>query len=349
MKFLIGKALLTGLALSVRAGEFEPGRIIEEIQCKNAPSYSYMLYLPSGYAPDRNAKWPVLFAMDPRGGLEDGIRRYIKGAEKNNWIVAMSIQSKNGFGKSRNAIAAMVNDVSNRFEMDEKRCYATGMSGGARMAFWLANERKDNIIGIIPCGAGDTGNRYSSRALAYGLCGGCCFNRWDMAITFNERIRGRGRLRFFPGGHVWADEDLIFDAITWLNGKYLAKNGMPGEIDQFSEMLYNEILEKYEDDPYFVYENATALAGIRKAPHAADAKEILAKLEEDEKIQLYIQGLKDMDGFVEEHFNTDAMDCRNNRLTRRQKEDADELLAKYAGTPLAPTIRDFGKPSDKLD
>ncbi|RKX47291.1 MAG: hypothetical protein DRP64_01485 [Verrucomicrobia bacterium] len=348
MKSLITKILLAGLAVGVCAREYETGKLTEEIQCRKAQSYSYMLYLPSGYTPGRETKWPVLFAMDPGGGTKDGIRRYIKGAEKNNWIVAMSIQSKNGFGRSKHAIAAMVGDVFKRFIVDKSRCYASGMSGGARMAFWLANERENNIIGIIPCGAGDAGNRYSTRALAYGLCGGYCFNRWDMAITFNERIRKRGRLRFFPGGHVWADEDLIFDAITWLNGQYLAEKGTPEEVGDFSEMLFNEVLEKYEDDPYFAYEATTVLIGIPKSPRAADAKEIADKLEEDSKIKLYLQGLKAMDDFVEKHFDTEVGDCYRNRLTRRQKEDADLLLGRYGDTPLAPTIRDFGKPSDKL-
>ena len=348
MKGSIAAVLLAMVVSGVCAKEYETGKLIEEVRCRKAQSYSYMLYLPSGYTPDREARWPVLFAMDPGGGNKESIGRYIKGAEKNNWIVVLSIQSKNGNKRSQHAVAAMVGDVFKRFAVDKKRCYATGFSGGGRMAFWLANEREQNIIGIIPCGAGDAGNEYDSRALAYGLCGGYGFSRWDMAITFNERIRGRGRLRFFPGGHVWPDEDLLFDAITWLNEKYLAQKGTSEEIDQFSEMLYNEILEKYEDDPCFVYENATVLVELRKAPHAADAKEILAKLEEDEKIKLYIQGLEEMDDFVEEHFNTEVGDCYHNRLTRRQKEDAEELLKKYADTPLAPISADFGKPSDKL-
>lgn len=335
-------------AAGVCAEEYETGKLIDEIQCRKAPSYSYMLYLPCGYTPDREVKWPVLFVMGPQGGTEEGIRRYIRGAEKNNWIVAMSIQSKNGFKASRTAVAAMVGDVFKRFSVDKERCYASGMSGGARMAFWLANEREQNIIGIIPCGAGDAGNRYSSRALAYGLCGGYCFNRWDMAITFNRRILKRGRLRFFEGGHVWADENLIFDAITWLNGKYLAKHGTTVEIGRFSEMLFNEILDMYEQDHYFAYENAIVLAEIPKAPHAGQARQIADKLEEDSKIQLYIEGLEEMDDFVDEHFNTEASDCRNNRLTRRQKEDAEALLRKYGETPLAPIIKNFGKPSDKL-
>ena len=347
MKFLVAAVLLAATISSVRAAEYETGKLIAEVQCGHAQaqSYSYMLYLPTGYTPDREVEWPVLFVMGPKGGTEEGIRRYIKGAEKNRWIVAMSIQSKGDFARSREAVAAMMGDVFRRFAVDKKRCYAAGMSSGARMAFWLANERKQNIIGIIPCCAGDAGSRYRNQALAYGLCGGYSFTRWDMAVTFNKNIRYRGRLRFFEGGHIWADENLIFDAITWLNGKYLAKKGTSEEVNQFSEMLFNEILEIHEDDIYFAYENAIVLAGVPKAPHAEQAREIADKLEENPKIKLYIQGLKGMDDFVEEHFNTDANDFRNNRRTRQQKEDADALLKIYGETPLARTIEDFGKPS----
>ncbi|MEN7972502.1 MAG: hypothetical protein ABFR47_01570 [Verrucomicrobiota bacterium] len=344
-------AVLLGAILpGVRAETYESGKIIKEVQCFRDRSYSYMLYLPSGYTPDRAVKWPVVFAMDSKGGTEEDIKRYIEGAEKNNWIVALSIQSKALSSESAKAVAAMVGDVFARFAVDKERCYAAGMAGGARMAFWLAGKRRDNIIGIIPCGAGDVLHEYHGRALAYGLCGARSFSRWDMAITFNERIRSRGYLRFFPGEGLRADEELVFDAITWLNGKYLSKKGSPGEIEQFSKMIYDEILEKYDADPFSAYETATILSWIPKTPPLADNVKAMAdKLEEGENIQLYIQGLKDMDGFVERHFNTKAGDCINNRLTRWQKEDADLLLAKYADTPLAPVIADFGKPSDKFE
>lgn len=348
MKRLAGAILMTVAAVSVCAEEYEAGKLIEAIQCAKAPSCSYMLYLPSGYTPDREGKWPVLFAMDPRGGTEDGIRRYIKGAEKNNWIVAMSIQSRSHFEGSRVAVAAMVGDVFNRFAVDKERCYATGMSSGARMAFWLANERRQNIIGIIPCGAGDAGNRYRSRAHAYGFCGGRSFNRWDMTITFSKHIRTKGRLRFIEGSHVWADENNLFNAITWLNAKYLAKNGTREERDRFSGMLYSEVVNTLEDDIYSAYENAIVLAGVLKAPHAERARELTDGLEQDSRIKLYVQGLKAMDDFVLKHFDTSVDDCRNNRITRQQKVDADQLLERYGETPLAPVLQEFGKPSDRL-
>jgi len=341
-------ALLATSSSGVCAEDIETGKVIEEVQCKYKRDYSYMLYLPSSYTPDRAEGWPVLFAMDPRGGTRDGFDRYIMGAEKNNWIVAMWVKSESYVDQDEKSVQAVMDDVLKRFAVDKKRCYASGMSAGGRWAFWLANKNKSNIIGIIPCGAGDAGYRYSGRVLAYGLSGGYCFNRWDMAITFNERIRDKGRLRFFEGGHDWADEDLLFDAINWLNAKYLAQKGAPEEIDQFSKMLFSEIQEKHETDPYFAYENAPVLAEFSKAPHAAQAKRLVAQLEKDPRIKLYIQGLEAMDDFVDEHFNTDVQDYRNNRLTPRQKRDAEELLEKYGETPLAPIIRGFGEASDAI-
>jgi hypothetical protein len=169
-----------------------------------------------------------------------------------------------------------------------------------------------------------------------------------MATTFDEHFRKSGRLRFFPGGHVWAKEDLIFDAITWLNGQYLAKKGSPAEIKAFSGMLINEIKTNYGNDPYFAYENACVLAGVAKAPDAAKAKSLVSKLQADPKIKAYIAGLADMDDFVDEHFNTSSMDYLNNPCTSAQRSDAAKLLSTYAQTPLSETIEGFGKPSKEF-
>lgn len=344
-KFYTACTVIFSLCISIHAQPFKCGEIINKVQCEDDRDYSYVLYLPSKYDENRADKYPVMFVMSPGGGNTKRLQRYLLGAEKNNWILAMSVESRNSFTKNEQAIEAMIEDVFDRFLVNKKRCYASGMSGGGRETFALANKMKSNIIGIIPCGAGDSGSKYQCRALAYGLCGGKCFNRWDMALTFYERIKDDGRLRFFNGGHVWADEALLFDAMTWLNAKYLAKKGSKTEIDQFSEMLFGEIKKKYEDDPYFAYENATVLSELKKAPHAAQTKKILAKLKTDPRIKLYSEAVEDMDDFCDEHFSTDVMDCYNNRCTSTQKKDAQKLLAKYRTTPLAKTIEQFGEPS----
>ena len=97
---------------AVAASEsFETGRGIEEVKCLRVPACSYMLYLPSGYAAEREVNWPILFLMGPEGAAEEAIRRYISGAELNQWIVVMSVQAKDGFEHSKPAVAAMVNDA----------------------------------------------------------------------------------------------------------------------------------------------------------------------------------------------------------------------------------------------
>jgi hypothetical protein len=333
------------MVLFLSAGGARSGEIIDEINCRKVPEVSYMMYLPTRYMHHSEPAWPVLFVMSPDGGKREDLERYIKGAEKNGWVVAMSIQSGKPSKKSEFAVAAMVNDVCRRFTVDMERGYASGMGGGARMAFWLANEQQKMIRGIIPCCGGDTGYKYECLALAYGLCGGRCFTRWEMAITFNELVRKRGRLRFFEGGHDWAGEDLISDAMTWLNARYLAEKGTQPEIDRFSSTVYEEILDQYQEDPYFVYRQAVILAEVPLAPHAKKAGVIAEDLAAQPHIAQYIDGLKAMDRFVEKHFDTDAGNYRNNRLTQRQKEDADQLLETFGETPLAPIIQDFGMPS----
>lgn len=345
---ILSAALLALLSATADETPLRAGVINKEVRCQKAADFSYLLYLPSEYTPARAAGWPVLFVMGPDGGTEEGIGRYVKGAELNGWIVAMSMQARDGYDRPLSAVGAMVEDVIRRLEVDERRCYAGGMGTGARLAFRLANRKPELIIGILPCGAGDFGNRYDTRALAYGLCGAYCYSRWDMTITFEEHIRERGRLRYFEGGHLWADENLMLDAMTWLNGKYLSQKGTPEEIDRFSEKLFNLMTERYESDPYFVYETARVLAEIRNAPHAESAQRIADKLAEDPRIQLYVQGLAAVRKFANRHFNTEVEDFKNNRLTKRQVEEAENLSALYGETPLGPVIRGFAMPSKRF-
>ena len=117
----------------------ETGKKSEEIKVP-VTEWSYHVYLPTSYTTDR--KWPVLFIMSPVGGNAGTLDRYIQGAEMNNWILAVSVQSKNGSEVTEAPITAMVDDVCKRLPIDPKRIYSSGMSGGTRMAFWLSEEMK---------------------------------------------------------------------------------------------------------------------------------------------------------------------------------------------------------------
>src|SRR5687768_4737034 len=128
-------AVLTGASAS--AQELQPGRIIDDVVCRNDASQRYTLYVPSNFTPAR--QWPVIFAFDPRADGRAGVEQYRDAAEKYGYIVAGSNNSRNGAWQfSANAATAMAADVRERFPVDLKRMYTAGMSGGARVALLMA-------------------------------------------------------------------------------------------------------------------------------------------------------------------------------------------------------------------
>lgn len=347
------KVILIGLSMlccTVQAEDFERGGKGTVVQCRDEPDYSYILRLPENYDSSREEKWPVLFLMSPAGGKKKNIQRYSSGADQCDWILALSVESKNANDGevSHSAILAMVEDVFDRFPVNEKRCYASGMSGGGREAFWLANKLRKGIVGIIPCGAGDAGNSVNTKVLAYGLCGSTCFNRWDMTITFNQRIKKRGVLRFFPGGHEWANPELVQQAMVWLNGRYLEEDGEDSEIKVFSSRLMAEIKGRLETNPPCAYETSVVLSEIRNAPDAKEAMKIRQELETRPAVKIYLDAMEDAAEFAEDHFNTAVMDYLHNRTTSRSEKDAKKLVKKYEGTPYEELMRSIGEPTKEF-
>jgi hypothetical protein len=178
------------------------------------------VYLPTTFNPERT--WPVLFIMSPVGGGAWTLERYRRGAEACQWITAVSVESRNYFIYSSEAVEAMIEDLCARLPVDTHRVYYSGFSGGARMALRMAEERAPlPCAGVIACGAGRYPNTIGSDVTVYGLCGCTCFNRRDMALTFTS-LRSPGcRLEFFVGDHEWAGPALLEEAMVWLNAWFL--------------------------------------------------------------------------------------------------------------------------------
>src|SRR6266496_1939550 len=129
------------------------GQIVEKLECLNDSSQSYALYLPSNYTPAR--KWPILYALDPGARGKTPVEHFKAAAEKYGWILAGSNNSRNGpWRRSADAWSAMTKDTHQRFSIDDDRVYATGFSGGARMALQIAQLCQDCLAGVIASGAG---------------------------------------------------------------------------------------------------------------------------------------------------------------------------------------------------
>jgi predicted esterase len=174
----------------------------------------YALYLPSNYTPAR--QWSVILAFD---GGERGrvpVERYRQAAEKYGYIVAGSLNSRNGpWEVSMQAAKAMTADVKARFSIDPKRVYTAGMSGGARVAMKIALESRQ-IAGVFASSAGFP-DEFMPRVpfAVFGSAGTDDFNHLEM-YQLDRRMTSAHRVLYFEGGHTWLPAEMAMQAVEWM-------------------------------------------------------------------------------------------------------------------------------------
>lgn len=204
----------------------------------------------------------------------------------------------------------------------------SGFSGGSRMAFTTAKKNKD-ITGVIACGAG--GNLGSAKQIAYGLCGTNCFNRTDMSNSFKGFRNKECVLRFFPGQHEWADEELCDDAITHLNGVFVLANrsSYPDDCAFYIKQVGPLIDASAATAPMraYLWSGFLTSHGVRDPKLAS----IHATLGQDEKNKLYVKGLSEVSEFAQKSFGeiTGSQWQADPKIAAACKREA----KKYAGTP----------------
>ena len=201
--------------------EGKPLKLVDTVTFNyNAASYTYSVRLPPKY--NTKAKWPVLFCFDPGGNGTDATKRFAYAADNLGWIVVGSLDTKNGpWEPIIAAQEAMLKDIPKHFKVDEKRFYATGFSGGARMSFLIAYSHPAQFKGVIACGAGfPDGRKYEiAKNIAVYLCVGKkdgnlaevnkVYTRLDMAHVKVSKQE-------FEGGHEWPSPVIITQALDWI-------------------------------------------------------------------------------------------------------------------------------------
>jgi predicted esterase len=216
-------ALLIFFPVSANAQSFIRGRITDTVKCLDHPGYSYALYLPTVYT--EKAKWPVILIFDPGARGITAVEVFRKAAEKYGYILACSYNSRNGpLNNNFTSADHMLNDLTKRFVLDEKRIYAAGFSGGSRFALALAAS-SGIIAGVIGCGAGlPNDNRLipaaKSSFIYYGIAGNRDMNwleMFDLITFFNTRTQVIPYLRTFDGGHQWPSSEMAQEAVEWIN------------------------------------------------------------------------------------------------------------------------------------
>ena len=232
---------------NIQATEIPKGRIVDSVACRDDPSQTYATYLPSNYSPDKD--WPVLYALDPGARGKVPLEHYQDAAEKWGWILIGSNNSQNGNAEgSVAAWNAITRDSHIRFHIDDKRAYATGFSGGARMAMYIAAECKGCLAGLIVSGAGIPAGEVTAPALqlpTFAIAGVDDFNfaeirRLDQAMNKSGVSH---QIATFSGGHDWPPADIASEAIEWFELQAMRTAARPRD-DQQIETLWQTRMAK---------------------------------------------------------------------------------------------------------
>jgi predicted esterase len=242
-RLILAFILQACLAGAVPAQELARGVVNEKVLCAGDEAQSYALYLPSSYSDEK--KFPVLYCFDPMARGRVPVERFKAAAEKYGWIIAASNNSRNGPLKpSLAAASAVFEDTHRRFSIDEKRIYAAGFSGGARLALSLASSCKGCIAGVIACGAGfppDIKPSASTPFTLFSTVGTEDFNFPELLMLESvlDKLSIPSRVEFFDGAHDWASAELSTKAVGWMELQAL-KSGRRKTDAAFLDSLWEE-------------------------------------------------------------------------------------------------------------
>ena len=248
------EALLLSLCLQISEGQAQkpvflpsPGQIVNVV-CASDANQSYALYLPSAYTVTK--RWPIIYFFDPGGRGRRPLDLYKDLAETYGFIFAGSNNSRNFSGDESQAVNAIWQDTHVRLSLDDHRIYASGFSGGARVAGAMAFSSPGQIVGVIAHGAGYP-NRHSTtdKLLYYFAVGDKDFN-WPEVITVGHEREKEGlpyRVNVYSGSHQWAPASVMEDAVQRLQLKAMQAGDLPRDNTFIDRQFQN--LQNTADNP----------------------------------------------------------------------------------------------------
>jgi poly(3-hydroxybutyrate) depolymerase len=220
---------------TVLAADLQTGQIIDSVTCATDASQSYALFVPAGYT--LSHPWPVIFAFDPGGRGRTPVERYQAAAEQYGFIVAGSNNSRNGSPEFLDAAEAMSTDVMGRFNIDRKRIYVAGMSGGSRVALYVALH-SETIAGVIASSAGypDSQPRTSLPFPIFATAGTEDFNHLEMR-QLDRALTTPHHLAIFEGGHTWLSSALAVEAVEWMEVQAMKSGRKPRDEPEIDRLF----------------------------------------------------------------------------------------------------------------
>jgi tetratricopeptide (TPR) repeat protein len=249
-KYLLASLFLSFLAsLSFAQTRIPKGEIADHVQSAYDPSQTHAIYVPNSYTPEK--KWPILFCYDARGRGRIPAELFQEGAERLGWIIFSSNHSRSDDPHFSNLVVlnAMWNDAHKWFSLDERRIYATGFSGGSRLAWGMGYIYPKSTAGVIGVGAGTHPERLPSKDTPfvwYGMCGRLDFNYLEMR-KLDDQLHSLGipsRTDFYEGPHNWPpDGTYCSRAMNWMELQAMKRERRPKDTAWLQEQFDSRMEE----------------------------------------------------------------------------------------------------------
>ncbi len=184
----------------------EAGKVIAKVFCSADTSQSYAVYLP---VKGKTTSLPVIYFFDPHGDGSFPLGKYKSLADKYDFILIGSNNSRNGndWPSTENVWNTLFNDTQKRLKINADRIYTCGFSGGAKVAGYIGLGHNE-VKGVIANGAGlpdatPAGNYHFSFTA---ITGEGDMNMTDLVAMSADldKTETRHRIIFFNGKHEWA-------------------------------------------------------------------------------------------------------------------------------------------------
>ena len=220
-------------------------------------------------------------------------------AERYGYIVLGSNNSRNGAWKIESEAAdAMLQDAQQRFNVDLKRIYFAGFSGGARAASQLAQLCKC-AAGVLLSGAGFSQHSSPQKETTFPVfsAAGLVDFNYPELIALQDKLEQAGYprwLRVFDGQHEWAPAAVMNEAFAWFRVQAMLGKREPRDERFIGDELASAVATAEKQSA-----NGDLLAAWRQYKQIAvtyhelaDAAALRTKAEELEKSKLVQAALK---------------------------------------------------------
>ncbi len=153
-------------AVADDAGQQKPAKLGRTIKV----TLKYLIYLPKDY--DQKESWPVLLFLHGSGERGDNLDLVKKhgppkliGTGKQFPLIVVSPQCPNGRWWEAVELATLLDEIVEKYKVDQDRIYVTGLSMGGFGTWSLAEYQPNRFAAIVPiCGGGEV---YWSETLAH--------------------------------------------------------------------------------------------------------------------------------------------------------------------------------------